>query len=455
MESSKDSKTLADLLISGGLVLTMNQERETWSEGAVAVSGDRIVAVGKASILAEEIQARERLDAAGCLVMPGLINMHTHAAMTCFRGLADDLPLKQWLHEHIFPAEARHINEDSVYWGSMLAVVEMIGSGTTTCCDGYFYEGSAAKAVAESGIRAIVAQGVVDFPALGVPDPRANLKAAEAFIFRWQGKSTRLRPSIFCHSAYTCSPGTLRRAKEICTGHGVLLQIHLAETRAEVEEVQRLHGRPPVKHLQDLGLLDAATVCHHAVWVDGEEIELLAHGGVGVSHNPESNMKLASGVAPVPEMIAAGVKVGLGTDGCASNNNLDMFKEMDTAAKLHKVHRGDPAVCSAVEVTNMATRGGAAALGMADEIGSLETGKKADIITIDLDQPHLTPMYEPCSHLVYAARGADVRDVVIDGRVVMRRGRILFADKQEVMARVRKIGGSIQAAQYDRTADIR
>ena len=443
-KSNRKQRVAVDLLVSGDFVLTFNEGKEILEKGAVAVTGDRIVAVGDTSRLTEEIEANEELEACGSLIMPGLINLHTHAAMTCFRGLADDLPLQEWLHEHIFPAEATYVSEENVYWATLLAMVEMIKSGTTTFCDGYFFEDGAARAVAASGIRAVLGQGVVDFPAPGVPDPRINLKAAEAFVLRWQGKSPRLIPSIFCHSAYTCSPETLIGAKDICNEHEILFQIHLAETRTELEETQQRYGHRPVDHLGNLGLLDTQTICHHAVMVNDEEIELLARSGVGVSHNPESNMKLASGVAPLPEMLAAGVKVGLGTDGCASNNNLDIFQEMDTAAKLHKVHQGDPSLSSALQVAVMATNGGAAALGMSPLLGSLEPGKKADLIIIDLKQPHLTPMYEPCSHLVYAARGADVRDVIIDGNIVMRKRQLLDVDEQEVMAKVREIAEGIR-----------
>ena len=441
------NKMTADLLISGGLVLTFNKTNEVIEEGGVAVVGDRIVVVDEASLLSREIEAREHLDVSGCLVMPGLVNVHTHAAMTCLRGLADDLPLQEWLHKYIFPVEATHINDESAYWSTMLGIVEMIRTGTTTFCDGYFYEDSAARAVSDSGIRAILAQGVIDFPAPGVPDPKMNLKVAEAFVMRWQAKSSLLRPSVFCHSPYTCSPDTLSRAKEICLEHGVLFQVHLAETQSELDEIQERFGRRPVGHAEALGLLDAGTLCHHAVTVNDDEIDLLAQAAVGVSHNPESNMKLASGVAPLPQMLAAGVRVGLGTDGCASNNNLDLLQEMDTAAKLHKIHQGNPALCSAVQVASMATKGGAAALGMTEEIGTLEPGKNADLIVIDLNQPHLTPMYEPCSHLVYTARGADVRDVVIDGKVVMRQRRLLTVDQMEVMAKVSEIAEAISVTQ--------
>jgi 5-methylthioadenosine/S-adenosylhomocysteine deaminase len=439
------AKTPVDLLITGGLILTLDARGAVFSEGAVAVTGDRIVAVGDASTLLGTVQPRELLDARNCLVMPGLINLHTHSAMTCFRGLADDLPLETWLHEHIFPAETRHVDEDNVYRGTLLAAAEMIKSGTTTCCDGYFCEDGAARAVIASGIRAVCAQGVIDFPAPGVPDPSKNLQTAEEFVRRWRGRSPRLTPSIFCHSPYTCSAETLRRGKAICLEYRVPFQIHIAETTGEVEESLRRHGCRPVVYMKRLELLDSGTICHHAAWVDGHEIGLLADSGAGVSHNPESNMKLASGVAPIPEMLGAGVKVGLGTDGCASNNNLDILREMDTAAKLHKVHRLDPTVMAARTVVRMAASGGAAALGMADDLGSLAPGKKADIITIDLDQPHLVPLYEPCSHLVYAARGADVRDTIIDGRVVMRNRELLTVDLEQVMADVRKIAKMIRA----------
>jgi 5-methylthioadenosine/S-adenosylhomocysteine deaminase len=436
--------TPVDLLITGGLVLTLNEREQIFSEGAVAVTGDRIVAVGNSSSLLRTVEPRELLDARDRLVMPGLINLHTHAAMTCFRGLADDLTLDTWLHEHIFPAETKHVDDDNVYWGTLLAVAEMIRSGTTTFCDGYFCEDGAARAVVAGGIRAVCAQGVIDFPAPGVPDPSKNLEIAEEFVRRWLGRSPRLTPSIFCHSPYACSRETLRRGKALCLEHRVPFQIHVAETSAEVEESLRRHGCRSVAYLKSLDLLDSGTICHHADWVDGHEIDLLATSGAAVSHNPESNMKLASGVAPLPEMLRAGVMVGLGTDGCASNNNLDMLGEMDTAAKLHKVHRLDPTVMPARTVVRMSTAGGAAALGMADDLGSLAPGKKADLITIDLAQPHLVPLYEPCSHLVYAARGADVRDAIIDGRVVMRNRELLTVDLERVMTEVRKIAKRIR-----------
>ena len=297
MKQDKGNKDKADLLVTGDYVLTFNQKKTIVEKGAVVVKGDRIAAIGKASEVEDKIEAREVLDASGCLIMPGLINLHTHAAMTCFRGIADDLPLQAWLYEHIFPVEARHVSEEMVYWGTLLAVVEMVKSGTTTFCDGYFCEDGAARAAASSGVRAVLAQGVIDLPAPGVPNPKGNLKIAEDFVVRWQEESSRLTPSIFCHSPYTCSPQTLSRAKEICTEHKILFQIHLAETRDELEEIRKRYGRRPVEHLKTLDLLDVDTLCHHPVWVNEDEIGLLAQSAVGVSHNPESNMKLAAGVA--------------------------------------------------------------------------------------------------------------------------------------------------------------
>ncbi|MBW2072611.1 MAG: amidohydrolase [Deltaproteobacteria bacterium] len=434
----------ADLMISGGMVLTMNNKHEIIEKGAVAIKGNRILAVGRAAELQETVAAGALLEAANCLIMPGLINLHTHAPMVLFRGLADDLPLQTWLQEHIFPAEAAYINEESVYWGTLLAIVEMIRGGTTTFCDGYFCVDGAARALLAGGIRGVLSQGVIDLPAPGVPDPSRNLQVAESFLRRWQGVSSRLAPGLFCHSTSTCATETLRDAKSLCREAGLLLQIHLAETRTEVEETEKRHGFRPVYLLHKLGILDSSTLCHHSVWLTEEEVDVLASSGVGVSHNPESNMKLASGVAPLPRLLAAGVKVGLGTDGSASNNDLDMFGEMDNAAKLHKVWHGDPALCPAMEVVQMATCKGAAALGMAVEIGSLEEGKLADIITIDLEQPHLTPLYEPCSHLVYSARGSDVRDVIVDGTVLMRERQLLSLDEEEAMARVRQIAARIK-----------
>jgi 5-methylthioadenosine/S-adenosylhomocysteine deaminase len=409
--------SLFDCLIHNALVLTMEPGAAPLTQGYVAVRGSRIVALGQAAGSAALPPARERLDVQGALVLPGLVNTHCHAPMVWFRGLADDLPLHQWLTEVIFPAEDGWLNPETVYWGALLAAAEMIRGGVTTVADGYFYETEVRRALADAGLRGVAAQGVVDFPAPGVADPRNNLRVAAAFLesgdgFHQQG----IASGLFCHSPYTCGPETLRQAKELTRSRDALFFIHLAETKEEVEEVRRSTGLTPAAYLESLGVLDERTVAVHGVWLPPGDWELLARRRVGVSHCPESNLKLAAGVAPIPELLAAGVAVGLGTDGAASNNNLDLWGEMSLAARLHKVWRLDPTLLPAARVLALATREGARVLGLEEAIGTLAPGKEADLIVVDVDQPHLTPLYDPYSHLVYAARAADVRHVMVRGR---------------------------------------
>jgi 5-methylthioadenosine/S-adenosylhomocysteine deaminase len=318
----------------------------------------------------------------------------------------------------------------------------MILSGTTTVADGYFLEDNAAQAFSDCGMRAVAAQGVIDFPAPGVPDPGLNVTAAAEFIERWQGKSSLITPAVFCHSPYTCSPETLKRAKELTRRTKTKLFVHLAETRNEVEQIQVQQGTTPVRYLEGLGLLDMDTVCVHCVWLEPEEIEILARSGAKVSTCPQSNMKLGSGIAPLKEMLDARIPVGLGTDGPASNNTLDMFSEMDMCAKLHKVKDLDPTVLPAAAVMKMATIGGAGVLGLEKEIGTLEPGKKADIILIDCRKPHMQPFYNP-GLLVYAANGGDVTTAIIDGKIVMLNRKILTFDVDETMIAVRKMAESL------------
>jgi 5-methylthioadenosine/S-adenosylhomocysteine deaminase len=433
-----------DLFIKNCLIITMNPGMEIFRPGALAIQGDTIVAVGpEQELQALEAEARKIMDAQGGAILPGLINVHTHAAMTLFRGLADDLPLKTWLEEFIFPAEARFVNPDSVYWGTLLACAEMILSGTTTFADGYFCLDGVVKAVDRSGLRGLLCQGVVDFPAPGIPDPAQNILEVERFIEKWCGFSSRIEPGIFCHSPYICSPDTIRTVKEICRRKNVSFFIHAAETQEERSLIRTRYGKTPIHHLANLQVLDDQTLVVHAVHVDSEEIEILARTRTAVAHCPESNMKLASGIAPVVEMLNQGVLVGLGTDGCASNNDLDLFQEMDTAAKLGKVRTMDPTVMNARTVLRMATIDGARVLGLDKEVGSLEVGKKADMIFLDLNQPHLVPCYDPFSLIVYSARGSDVQAVMVEGRMVMENRKILTFDMEEVMDRVRRISGEI------------
>ena len=432
-----------DLLIQNGTIVTVNSEFEIIENGFIAISGDRLERIQPIDPSVPLPAARESIDAAGGIIMPGLINTHTHLPMTLFRGLADDLPLQEWLNQHIFPAEARHIRPETVQAGTRLACAEMLLSGTTCCCDGYFYENDVATAAAELGMRAVLGQGVIDFPAPGVPDPSDNIKAAERHINRWKNASPLIVPSVFCHSPYTCSARTLKRAKALARDAGVLFQIHLAETRAEVDQLRSEHQTSPVDYLNSLNLLDPDTLLVHAVWLSEHDIATIAGTRAAVSHNPESNMKLASGIAPVPALLARNVTIGLGTDGCASNNDLDLFLEMDTAAKLHKASTMDPTVVDARSVLKMATIDGARAIGMADRTGSLEEGKQADVVVLDTRSPHLIPDYNPVSRIVYSARGSDVRDVVIAGQIRVRDRTILQTDLEQILREARELADSI------------
>jgi 5-methylthioadenosine/S-adenosylhomocysteine deaminase len=425
-------ETVYDTRIVHGTVLTVNDAFDIVEDALLCIDGGRVQRLERMPEPADLPAATETLDAEGCLILPGLVNAHTHLPMTLFRGLADDLPLQRWLEEHIFPAEKNHIAPDTVRIGTLAACAELLLSGVTSCCDGYFFENEVAEAVVETGLRAVLGQGVIDFPAPGVPDPSRNIDAARAFLDKWTGRIPLLEPSVFCHSPYTCGETTLRRAKALAGEHDALLQIHVAETRMEREQCLSAHGVSPVMYLDRLGLLDPRTLLVHAVWLDEEDIRCIADKGCGVVHCPESNMKLASGIAPVPAMLSRGIPVAIGTDGSASNNDLDLLREMDTAAKLHKIHLADPTAMQAEAVVRMATAEGARVLGWAPRLGSLEIGKAADLVIVDARRPSMTPMYRPTSHLVYVADGSTVRDVMVDGRFLVRNGRILSFSWEDV-----------------------
>ena len=430
-----------ELLIENGMVVTLAGE-EFHRPGYVAVKGGLIDRVGPMSDLGLEDVAVRTLDAGGGIVMPGLVNGHTHAAMTVFRGLADDLPLMSWLNEHIFPAEAAHVNEDLVYWGSKLAFAEMLLSGTTCLADGYFLEHRAATAAAHAGIRGVFGQGVIDFPAPGVPLPSMNVQMAALFIDSYH-RHPLLKSSVFCHSPYTCSRETLVEAKELARSRGVLFQIHVSETAGEVERMRAERGLTPVAWLDSLGVLDENTLAVHAVHVDEADMDILAERRSPVCLCPESNMKLASGLAPARRMAAGGVRLALGTDGPASNNDLNMFGEMRTLALAAKGLELDPTALPAFEVLEIATAGGAQALGWPD-LGRLTPGAPADIVVCGLDRPNMIPMFRPGSHLVYAASGQEVRTVVVGGKVVVENRRVLTFDVEEARRKVIEIAGRIR-----------
>ncbi|HPC04761.1 MAG TPA: amidohydrolase [Syntrophales bacterium] len=440
-----------DLLLRGGLCLTSNETDDVVEDCEIGISGGAIRFVRRRSVSTDPVpEAAEILSTDGCLVMPGLVNTHTHLPMVFFRGLADDLPLMDWLQKYIFPAEARHVNRDFVRTGSLLAMAEMILSGTTAFCDAYFHESAVAEAAVEAGMRAVPCQGFIDFPTVDNPDPTKNVQIAEKYVEKWRGRSPLVTPALFCHAPYTCSPETLRNIKAVAREAGVLYLTHLSETREEVETITGRFGFTPGKYLEDLGVLDERTVAVHCNWVDDEEIRIFAERGVRISHNPESSLKLAAGIAPVPKMLREGVTVGLGTDGSASNNDLDLFGEMGTAARIHKGVSLDPTVMDAKTVVRMATIEGAKALALDKVTGSIEPGKRADLIVIDLNRPHHVPTYNPFSQVVYAARGADVRDTVIDGRIVMKNRVLRTIDLPSLLASAAKTASSIAPEKFPR-----
>ena len=432
-----------DILITNGTILTMDPQGSIFENGAVAVNSEKIAAVGTREAF-KDVQASHVIDARGGIVMPGLINAHTHAAMTCFRGLADDLPLMTWLNDHIFPAEAK-LDAHMVYTGTLLACAEMIRSGITCFCDMYLFEGAVAEAAKAAEMRAVVGEVLYDFPSPNYGPIEAGFAYTEALIDTWRGDPL-ITIAVEPHSPYLCSPELLQRAHAISLKHQVPLVIHVSETENEVQQSLKDKGRTPVAYLADLGVLSPNLLACHCVVLEAGDVDLLKKFDVKVAHNPESNMKLASGIAPVPEMIAAGICVGLGTDGCASNNNLDLFSEMDTAAKLHKVHSLDPTVMDAHTVATLSTIDGARALGLEGIIGSLETGKRADLIVIDTDKPHLTPMYSPYSLVVYAVKADDVVTSIIDGKVVMEDRHLVSLDMEAVMSDMNRISRKIREA---------
>jgi len=431
-----------DTVIAGGTILTSDEGDTIIHDGSLAIDGATIVGVGPAEEVASRFSARNTIDARHCLVMPGLVNGHTHAAMTCFRGLADDRELMDWLSNYIFPAEAKNVDPELAYWGSLLACAEMIRSGTTTFCDMYLFEDETARAAAEAGMRCLLGEGIFDFPSPSAKTPDEGLAYTRMLIEKWAGHPL-VGIAVEPHTLYTCSPDVIKKAKELADEYGLPFAIHLLETRGEAAQLAERFGMKATRFLERIGCLDERFIAFHCVAVDDEDMRIFADHGCSVVHNPESNMKLASGIAPVAAMMEHGITVGLGTDGCASNNDLDMFGAMSAAALLGKVERLDPTALPATAVVRMATRDGARVLGMGDRVGSLREGMRADVIIIDLDRPHLTPLYDEHSHIVYAMKGSDVKTVLIDGRTVMEDRRLLTIDEGEVMERVRAIARKI------------
>jgi 5-methylthioadenosine/S-adenosylhomocysteine deaminase len=415
------------------------------SPGALAIDGADIVAVDTPTAIAAGFEASDTIDASGQIVLPGLVNTHTHAPMVLYRGLADDLTLMEWLQKYIFPAEAKTVSPAFVRTGTRLAALEMIQSGTTTFTDMYYFEEEVAKAAKEAGIRAVLGQTIIKFPVADAKTPAESLARTERFLTEWKNDPL-ITPAVAPHALYTLEAETLKAARALADKYTAPLIIHLAETRAEVDAAMTLAQRTPVSYLEMVGLWGPRTLGAHGVWVSPAEMKVLPEHGVAVSHNPESNMKLASGTAPVVEYVQAGVTLGLGTDGAASNNDLDMFEAMRFTALLHKLQRNDPRVLPAGDVLAMATIGGAKAIGQADRIGSLEKGKRADLIIVSTVGARQTPIYDPVSHLVYVAHGDDVTTTIVNGKVLMRDRKVLTLDAPSVLKEAQAAAEQVRAA---------
>jgi 5-methylthioadenosine/S-adenosylhomocysteine deaminase len=430
-------KNIVDLIIRGGTVVTMDGSRRVIESGSIAIKSGRIVEVGQTADIDRKYAAREVINASGKVVIPGLINGHTHVPMTLFRGIADDLDLQEWLTKYIFPAEAKNVTEQFVRVGARLGLAEMIRSGTTTYCDMYYFEDAIADETFKAGMRGVLGETVIDFPVADNKTYEAGLAYSEQFIKHWQGNAL-IVPAIAPHAPYTVSEDHLKAARALSDRTGAPIVTHISETKFEVDESLKKKGASPVDYLNRIGFLNNRVIAAHLVWPSEEELGLLKKLGVGIVHNPQSNMKLASGTAPVPEMLKEDLPVGLGTDGAASNNDLNLWEEMDTAAKLHKLISKDPKVVTAAEAFEMATIRGARALHLEKEIGSLEKGKRADLVIVDLDDLNQTPYYNIYSDLVYATKAGDVRTVVIEGRVVMRDRRLLTLNEEAIKADARR-----------------
>jgi len=436
----------ADWIWSGRYVITMDARHRVIENGAVAVRADRIVGVGTKVEIDARFQAGQRLDRPDAILAPGLVNTHTHAAMSLFRGIADDLNLQDWLNKFIFPAEAKNVSADFVRWGTRLGVLEMLEGGTTTFTDMYYFEDVVAETAKEAGMRAVLGETIIGFPVADAKTPADSLRFTEGYLQRFRNDPLVI-PAVAPHAIYTNSDETLKAARALANKYRAPLLIHVSETKKENDDELAKRHMTPTKALDGLGVFNGRTVAAHCVWVDQADMAILKMRGVGVAHCPSSNMMLGSGVAPVLQMRAMGINVGLGPDGPAgSNNDFNLFEEMDLAAKLQKVTTLNPQALSSAAVLEMATMGGARVLGLEKEIGSLEPGKRADMIEVRLDRPNAAPVYDPVSQMVYALKAADVRDVMVNGKPVVRDGRSLTLDERQILAKAAEYGVKVRAS---------
>jgi len=433
------------LVVVGGTVVTEDARHSVLAPGAIAIDGTDILELGTPDAIAAKYRAAETVAARDQVVLPGLINTHTHAPMVMYRGLADDLKLMDWLEKYIFPAEAKTVSPEMVRIGTRLAALEMIESGTTAYADMYYFEEEIAKATREAGLRGVLGQTIIQFPVADAKTPAEGLARAEAFIKAFKD-DTLIVPAVAPHALFTNDKATLLASAELGRRYGVPVIIHLAETEDEVRIAREQHQATPTGYLESIGFWGPRTLAAHGVWVTDEDIAILKRRGIGVAHNPESNMKLASGAAPVKKYLAAGIALGLGTDGAASNNDLDMFEAMREASFLAKLTEHDPTVVPAQTALDMATIGGARAIGMERLIGSLEAGKRADLITVSMASPRQTPLYDPVSHVVYTTRGDDVRTTIVNGKVLMKERQVRTLDRAAVIADANRLAARVRAA---------
>lgn len=438
--------TRVDAIWTARYVVTMDPQRTVIEDGAVAISGDHIVAAGPRREIDAAYSAADRLERGDAILAPGLINTHTHAAMSLFRGIADDLKLQEWLDDYIFPAEAKNVDREFVRWGTRLAVLEMALSGTTTYTDMYYFEDTVAEETKAAGLRGMLGETIIGFPSPDYKTPQAALAGTETFLKKY-ANDPLIVPAVAPHSIYTNSDETLVACRRLADKYQAPLVIHLAETKKENDDSLAARKKTPTAALDALGVLNGWTVAAHGVWLDDADLAILQARGTGIAHCPSSNMMLSSGVAPVEKMLSLGMPVGLGTDGVAgSNNDMNMMEEMDLAAKLQKVTTFDPRSLPAKEAFAMATILGAKALRMDKLIGSIEPGKRADLITIRLDEPNAVPMYDVYSQLVYALKGADVSDVMVNGKTIVRGRRMLTLDEPAILAKAEEYRKSVAAS---------
>jgi 5-methylthioadenosine/S-adenosylhomocysteine deaminase len=433
-----------DTLVLGGTILTQEPDSEPIPNGAVAVADGRIAAVGPAEELLELAPTGEVLNAGNCLILPGLINTHSHLAMTLMRGIADDLPLMDWLENHIWPAEKERMNRETVRLGTELATAEQLLAGITTTTDMYFFGDEVSAVLSEVGMRGVIAESLIDSSTPRCATPEEMAEKQRELLQAYQ-EHPLITPSVAAHAPYSVGAANLAKEAELADEFDAPFQIHLSETRWEVEKLLQEKGLSPVAYLADLGVLSERTVAAHCVHVSPEDIDLLAELEVGVSHNPVSNLKLASGVCPVSAMVDRGVKLGLGTDGAASNNTLDLLRDMQLTALLQKGITGNPTTLPARTMLDLVTTAGARVLGLDDRIGTLSEGYEADLICISIDGPHTAPLYDPFSHLVFAARSADVRHVMVRGKILVRDRELLTLDRERVEAQAREFSERIRS----------